>query len=335
MKATGRGKCARSVALAAALLVASAAPALAQLNGENLLGDMGIKSGTQPLPGFYVSAMYYRYDTDTIKDASGNRITPDPTGNASQTIQAGVPIFYYVSQRKVLGGHFGVMAVVPVANGSLEAPGFGFSSDISTGFSDLYVMPAQLGWHFKRGDATAGVAFFAPTGRYSTGADDNLGKGMWSYEVSGGGTIYLDANRSISLSTTAYWETHTKKDGAVRLPIPNATPRDVKVGQLLTLEGGAGKSFLQGAAQVGVAYYAQWKLTADDLGLNVPPSLGNLPKHRVFGIGPDVTLPIAVKKKLIALVNVRYLIEQGAQFKTQGNTLIITSTFPFGMSAQP
>ena len=335
MKVSFMRRGARIAALGAAITAASAVPSVAQLNGENLLGDMGVKSGTQPHPGFYVSAIYYRYDTDTIKDATGNRLTLDPTGNGSQTIQAFVPTFYYVSKGKVLGGHFGAMAVVPLANGSLEAPGFGFSSDISTGFSDVYLMPAQLGWHFKRGDATAGVAFFAPSGRYSTGADDNIGKGMWSFEVSGGGTAYLDTNRSISLSTTAYWETHSKKDGAVHLPIPNATPRDVKVGQLLTLEGGAGKSFLQGAAQVGVAYYAQWKVTADDLGFNIPPSLGNLPKHRVFGIGPDVTMPIAVKKKLIALVNVRYLIEQGARIKTQGNTLIITSTFPFGMSAQP
>ena len=324
---------ARTAALGAALLTVPV-PALAQLNGENLLGDMGIKSGTQPEPGFYASFLYYRYNTDTIKDPSGNRIRLDPTGNGSQTINAGVPIFYYVSKARVLGGHFGAMAVVPLANGSLEAPGFGLSEDVSTGFSDLYVMPAQLGWHFKRADATVGVAFFAPTGRYTTGADDNLGKGMWSFELSGGGTTYLDEGRSISLSTTAYWETHSKKDGAVFLPIPILPPRDVKVGQLLTLEGGAGKSFLHGALQFGLAYYAQWKVTADDLGFNLPPNLDNLSKHRVFGIGPEATLPIAVKKKLIALINVRYLIEQGAQFKTQGNTLIITSTFPFGIDRQ-
>jgi hypothetical protein len=29
-----------------------ASPAHAQLNGENLLGDMGVKSGSQPAPGF-------------------------------------------------------------------------------------------------------------------------------------------------------------------------------------------------------------------------------------------------------------------------------------------
>ena len=66
-------------------------------------------------------------------------------------------------------------------------------------------------------DATAGVAFFAPTGRHAAGASDNLGKGMWSYEVSGGTTVYLDDQRTFSLATTAYWETHSRKEGEVRV----------------------------------------------------------------------------------------------------------------------
>ena len=51
-------------------------------------------------------------------------------------------------------------------------------------------------------------------------------------------------------------------------------------------------------------------------------------KHRVFAFGPDVTLPVASKSKLFALVNIRYLWETGARVKTQGDTLAITATFP-------
>ena len=51
-------------------------------------------------------------------------------------------------------------------------------------------------------------------------------------------------------------------------------------------------------------------------------------KHKVFGFGPDVTLPIATKSKLFALVNIRYLWETGARVKTQGDTLVVTATFP-------
>jgi hypothetical protein len=315
---------------AAALTASLATPAYAQLNGENLLGDFGVKSGTQPEPGLYISNMYYRYRTDAIKGPDGSSVVLDPTGAGTQTIHAGVPIVLYVTPKKVFGAHYGMMAVMPFANGALEAPGIGLSEKASTGPSDLYVMPAQLGWHLKRADVTTGVAFFAPTGRHTAGESDNLGKGMWSYELTGGATAYLDPARTISVAANAAWETHSKKNGEVR--VEHVTVRDVKVGQLLTIEGGAGKSFLHGAANVGVAYYAQWKLSADDMELS--PSVAHLPgapdRHRVWGVGPDVTIPIATKTKLISLVNVRYLWESGARVKTQGQSLLITSTFPVG-----
>ena len=313
-----------------ALAIFIAAPAQAQLNGENLLGDMGVKSGTQPEPGIYVANMYYRYFTDSIKGPDGSTIVFDPTRSGSQTIHATVPLVIYVSSKKLFGANYGMMAVMPLANGSLEAPGLGLSEKASTGPSDLYVVPMQLGWHMKRADITTSVGFFAPTGRHSAGASDNLGKGMWSYEVSGGTTVYLDKARTISVASTAYWETHTAKDGEVR--IEDFTVRDVKVGQLLTVEGGMGKSFLHGAASIGVAYYAQWKLTEDEMTFDALQShqVGIPDPHRVWGIGPDVTIPIATKTKLISLINVRYLWETGARTKTQGQSLLITSTFPVG-----
>jgi hypothetical protein len=318
--------------VAAGVLMATlwASPAAAQLNGENLLGDMGVKSGTQPEPGFYVSTIYYRYVADTIKDPNGKTLSLDPTGAGKQTINAGMPAVLYVSPKKVLGAHFGMMAVLPIANGALEAPGFGLTEEASAGLSDMYVMPAQLGWHSRRADALVGVGFFAPTGRHASGASDNLGKGMWSYEVSAGGTVYLDPQRSISLSSTAFWETHGKKDGQVQ--VGRLLLSDVKVGQLLTLEGGAGKSFLNGAATFGVAYYAQWKVTADQFDVTAAAArTGSIrDKHRVFALGPDITIPIATRSKLISLVNVRYLWEQGAELKTQGQTLMVTTTFPWG-----
>jgi hypothetical protein len=51
-------------------------------------------------------------------------------------------------------------------------------------------------------------------------------------------------------------------------------------------------------------------------------------KHKVYGFGTDVTLPIASKSKLFSLVNIRYLWETGARVKTQGQTLMVTATFP-------
>ncbi len=137
-----------------------------------------------------------------------------------------------------------------------------------------------------------------------------------------GTTLYFDGARTLSLATTAFWEFHGDKDDT-----------SVKVGQILTLEGGLGKSFLGGGLIIGGAYYAQWKLTQDEVGSFVLPGGGTIQpqlanKHKVFAFGPDVTLPIASSSTLFALVNVRYFWETGARVKTEGQTLVITATFP-------
>jgi hypothetical protein len=322
----------KKVLTTAVLLMAAmfATPAFAQLNGENLLGDMGVKSGTQPEPGLYTGAIYYRYFTDRVKGPNGETVVLDPTGQGgSQTINAGVPMLMWVTSKKFLGANFGMMAVMPFANGALEAPGLGLAESASTAASDMYVMPAQLGWHFTRADAVAGVAFFAPTGRHRAGASDNVGKGMWSYEVSGGGTFYLDKARTFSVAATGFWETHSKKDGSITAR--NLAIENVKVGQLMTIEGGIGRSFMKGAASVGMAYYAQWKLTEDSMTVTPVDDNAAIPaKHRVYGVGPEVTIPIATKSRLIALVNARYLWETGAAIKTQGQSLVVTTTVPVG-----
>ena len=118
-------------------------------------------------------------------------------------------------------------------------------------------------WHFARADVTAGVGFFAPTGRYRPAPATTSARACGATRCRAVAPSISTRRRSISLSTTAYWETHGKKEGEVH--VENVSVSNVKVGQLLTLEGGIGKSFLHGAASIGVAYYAQWKMTADEL----------------------------------------------------------------------
>jgi hypothetical protein len=312
-------------AASAAALLCMAAPASAQLNGENLLGDTGVKNGTQPGPGWYVAGVYVFYDTDTIKRSDGSTLSLDPSQPGRQKLHAFAPAIIYVSHAKLLGANYGFMVVPPFANASLEAPGIGFSGELETGPADLYVLPLTLGWHLPRADVNAAAGFFAPTGRFTSGADDNIGKGMWSVELSAGTTIYLDEQKSVSVATSAFWESHTEKEGSEIL-VGNTRLTGVKVGQLLTLEGGVGKSFLQGAMSLGVAYYAQWKLTHDEFGGPLDPE--RLGKHRVYAVGPDVTIPLATKSTLIALVNVRYFWETGSRVKTEGQSLVVTATFP-------
>jgi hypothetical protein len=311
-----------------ALVVLIAVPAYAQLNGANVLGDNGVGAGTQPPPGWNVGALYYRYATDTVLRADGSRIVFDPNQPGNMTMQAIAPMIVFVSRAKILGGDYGMTLAPSFANGSLEAPVFGFQQHVGTGWGDLYFLPITLGWHTRHADFKTAFGFFAPTGRYTAGALDNIGKGMWSYELSAGTTVFLDSRKAWSVATGAFWETHSNKSTDVRIG-DRITLTDVSVGQILTLEGGLGRSFLQGAASVGVAYYAQWKLTADHFATPIDlPLESPIGKHRVYAVGPDVTLPIVIKRRLISLVNVRYFWETGARVKTQGQSLVITAMFP-------
>ena len=63
--------------------------------------------------------------------------------------------------------------------------------------------------------------------------------------------------------------------------------------------------------------------------LQTPPGVGlDIGKNRVFGVGPEIMLPIATSTKLIAEIDVRYFWETGARSTVAGQTLLVTATFP-------
>jgi hypothetical protein len=301
------------LALALGVLAVSPKPALAQLNGFNLKGDVGLGAGTQAPPGAYYGTIFYWYGTDTIKDLDGNKIN---SGNGSLNIFAFAPLLSVVTTQKVLGASYGFLIVPPLLNTSLESPRFG--QNPGPGLGDLYVQPINLGWHFKQGDVVAGYAFFAPTGRYTVGADDNTGLDMWGHELTVGTTAFFDEKKTMAVSALAAVEFHSKKRHS-----------DAQVGTLLTLEGGLGRNFAGGAAKVGLVYAAQWKLTDDVLtGL---PALLVKGRNSMLGLGPEVTIPLLANGKslLVAFLTIRYEWEVYARTTTQGNTLIVSAAFPF------
>jgi hypothetical protein len=302
-------------------------PSFAQFNGHNTKGDYGLQSASQPPPGWYLLApLYLRYHTDTLKNSEGVPVLPDERD--SLDVNAFVGGLIYVSEDKLLGGHYSFQAYPAWTDSNLEVPIFGVDQQTSVAFADFYFQPLNLGWHTPRADFTVGFGVYAPTGRYTPGADDNVGLGMWGFEPFGGATLYFDEAQRWHFAATAFYATHSEKKDT-----------DVRVGDVLTIEGGLGWSFLEGAANVGVAYIAQWKVTDDDLGsfdvdglleeAGLPP-VAELPigKHRAFGVGPELTLPIATKTKLIAILNARYIFEFGARTALEGNTFVISATFP-------
>jgi hypothetical protein len=290
----------------------------AQLAGHNTRGDYGLQSGTQAPPGFYIVPMVYDYTADTLRDQHGDLFPQIAGGGGTIDAQALIAGFVWVSEYKLFGGNYGIAAFPAVTNNAIEFPASGIASKTSTGLADLYIQPIVLGWNTERADFTAGLGIYTPTGEYEAGGDSNRGLGMWSYELFGGTTVYFDKARSWHFATTAYYETHGKKDGT-----------DVRVGDLLTLEGGFGKSFMEGAVNVGVAYYAQWKISDDEFGLGLTlPGEPLLDRHRVYGFGPEVTIPLASKSKLYGFLNLRYFWETGARSTLEGNTFLLTFSFP-------
>ena len=284
-------------------------PAVAQLNGFNIKGDQGVKSGSQAPPGIYYGAPFYWYGTDTVKDEDGRAFST--TGELNMFL--GGPLVNVVTTKKVLGGNYGFMAVFPFANVRAELPRL--DNNPAPGISDMYVQPFNLGWHTNRADVLAGYGFFAPTGRYAAGANDNTGLGMWGHEVFAGSTVFFDEKKAWHAATTGAIEFHSGKEDT-----------DARVGTLFTLEGGLGRSFLMGAASVGLSYYAQWKLTEDTLiGF---PALILQGKNRVAGLGPEVTIPIATKNTVYGFLTARYQWEMGARTTTQGDALNVLVVLP-------
>ena len=301
----------------AALLLLMVWPVLsqAQLSGHNTRGDYGLMSGTQAPVGVYGVGMFYDYSADELRDKSGDSF-PATSDGGSIDVQAAVAGLVWTTEMKLLGANYGFAIFPAVTNNAVEFPALQTDTETSTGLADLYIQPLILGWTKERADFMAGLGIYLPTGRYDSDADDNRGLGMWSYEAFAGTTFYFDEARSWHLAATAFFETHGEKEDS-----------NIRVGDVLTIEGGFGKSFMDGAASARIGYYAQWKVSNDDFGASLPggPRVG---KHEVYGIGPELTLPLASKSKLYGFANLRYFWESGARSTLEGETLLVTLTFP-------
>jgi hypothetical protein len=92
--------------LTAAVLLPT--PSAAQLNGQNIKGDAGLKSGSQPPPGAYVVVPLWFYTADAVKDHDGRELLH---GSLDSTLFGGGLIV--VTPKTLLGGRYGFMAVLP------------------------------------------------------------------------------------------------------------------------------------------------------------------------------------------------------------------------------
>lgn len=252
---------------------------------------------------------------------NGEEVTNITGAQRDLSINGTALFTWWVSKYKILGANYGIMSSLSYLGNSIEFATKEFNTKFGVG--DFYLQPINLGWHFKQLDVVASYGIYFPTGRYDVDANDNTGMGMWTHELGAGATLYFDENQNWHLSSLANFEMHSKKKDT-----------EITVGNILTLQGGFGRSFYEGALQVGVSYYMQWKLSADKIGLNtdievLPDEIILKNKHSVYALGPDVTVPIVIKGKLITLVSARYQWEFGAKSNLQGNMFNLFLQFPF------
>jgi hypothetical protein len=277
-------------------LIAGASFVQAQTLSHYPAGVEGIKGSSLPPPGVYIRDYNYIYFADDFENGP-------PEFDLVAYVQA--PRLIWITDKKLLGGFYGMDVIVPLAYQDLDMSGFK-GSDFS--LADIFVEPITLSWHLKQYDFSFGYGFWAPSGDYSPSDPVSPGKGFWTHMFTGGVTVYADKAKTWSFSALNRYEiSHERKDTGI-------TP-----GQYWTLEWGFAKS-LSKTVEVGLVGYNQIQTTS--AGGEGAPGI----KDRVVGIGPEVAF---VCPKIGLSTSIRYFREMGAQQRPEGNTINIILTRRF------
>jgi hypothetical protein len=283
------------------VLTASAATAQQLI----LKGEFGMMGGTMAPPGLYFGAFSSLNFADELRTAQGDTIDgPD----VNQYVFG--PLLNFVSKDKFLGANYGFILGVPIANFTIDFPRLDVTGGTGYALSQLWIVPFSLGWHFEHADVTFHYAFYPPTGRYTPGARNNTGLGMWCNELSLRSTFFFDRNKDWHASVSAFYDMNGKKEGL-----------DWKTGNPITLMYGAGRNFGSGMLKswAGVAGYAQWQVT-DTTGTDAPPVVRQN-KTTIYGIGPELTT-------LQGALTLRYFWQFGGKFSLQGQGVYLQFAMP-------
>ena len=230
-------------------------------------------------PGLAI-VLYNQYSyTNQYADKDGNLFSdipldyffPDaPSVNLNVDLSsfATVPAIFYGLPKSVLGGAQWMIGVVPSyirADASIitEQRGGVINPDLNqeasaklTGFGDLYVAPLGLTWSQEHWDYTFYYGFTAPTGRYETGADDNIGLGFWTHQPQAYTYYYPKVDQSSAFMLGLTYEYNTKVKG-----------EDFNPGNRFSLEYGISQ-YVSERLELGVMGGHNWQIS-DDKGSDV------------------------------------------------------------------
>ena len=299
-------------------LLAGAAPVQAQYppptRGQYTPGMSATNSGTLPGAGLSFANYFLFYSFDQLKDADGNAVTA-VSGDAAVAID--VALLEWVSTKKLLGGTYAAAVGVPFATSALSGANLG-SLGGAGGVSNLYVQPLLLGWKLTRADLTAGYAFFAPTGKFTAGASDNVGTGYWTNAITAGQTIYLTKNKGTTLSAFEMYEFHGKQDGSDLTP-GNTFDIDYSLMQFLPLN-----KEMTTLLQVGLVGYGQYQTTDATQADGTPFVVPGRYSVNALGGALNVLLP-----KRGVIIGFKYFGEMGNSSTVQGYSIQLNGAVTF------
>jgi hypothetical protein len=288
-------------------------PMQAQVRGVYPVGMSATNSGVTPEPGITYSNLFVFFSRDEEKGPHGEILA---TGQNS--IMMDMNSFVWVSKKEMarLGGAvFSASATLPIANNSLTSDVNGSLSG-GGGFADSYYQPFILGWRKQRFAIRAIYGFLAPTGRFSAGANTNVGSGYWTSVVASGQTIYLNRSKATAFSAFQMYEFHSTQLGTMVHP-----------GQTFNLDYSLTQTFRAQrtvSLQLGVVGYGQWQ-TTDKYGPNITAEQ-KAARYKVNAVGFAANAVLPEQK---VSVGVKYFHEFECRSTFQGYTLQISGTITF------
>jgi hypothetical protein len=165
-------------------------------------------SGVTPGPGFtYVNQLLF-YSRDHAKDDAGDTL---PVRGENYVLMDMNTLSWVSDKTFFKGARYSAAATLPFAKNSLTSDVAGNVSG-GGGFADSYYLPFILGWNKERIAIRTIYGFLAPSGRFASTANNNVGSGYWTHALSSGQTFYLNTSKRLVFSAFQMYEFHTTQE---------------------------------------------------------------------------------------------------------------------------
>lgn len=232
-------------------------------NGHYAPGGEGISGASVPPAGLYYRGLAIHYDINTLRDADGNKLPGNNRGEVSALVNRVV----WITDMNFLGADYGMEAVVPVQDTSLDFEAAGIQASDS-GIGDVFVGPLVLGWHGQQWDAVFAAGQWFDTATFQADEPASNGKGFGTTMLTLGGVWHFDDAKRWNISALSRYEIKTKQQGT-----------DITPGDSWLVEWGIGHR-LESGLELGLVGYDAWQLERDE---GVPHAFPNdkVEKHAV------------------------------------------------------